>query len=236
MLKINNLKLGQIPRIVLTVGDKESLKAINSGRTDFLELRIDQFQKINPAYVTRIIKSRKKSGLPLILTIRAREEGGGRFIPDKARLRLFNSAVSLVDALDIELNSAILAQVIKIAHSNKKPVIVSYHNFKTTPGIKKLKSIALRAKRQGADIIKIAVKAGKTTDVATLLEFTLGHKQRNLVTISLGKTGAISRLSFPLAGSLLTYTYLDRPFGPGQLPLALLQKHLSLYYPGYNKP
>ncbi|MEA3328558.1 MAG: type I 3-dehydroquinate dehydratase [Candidatus Omnitrophota bacterium] len=235
MPKINNLKLGQAPRTVLTVGDKENLKAISHKRADLLELRVDRFEKISPAYVTRIIRSRRKTGLPLILTIRDKKEGGGRFISDQAKLKLFNSVVFLVDALDIELNSAILARVVKIAHSNKKTVIISYHNLKTTPGIKRLKSIALNAKRQGADIIKVAVNASKVKDVATLLEFTLGHKQKNLVTISLGKTGTISRLFFPLAGSLFTYAYLDKPFGSGQLPLALLQKHLSLYYPAHNK-
>ena len=234
MIKIGGIKLGQVPRIALVIGDRENLRVIGPGKVDFLELRVDQFQKTNPAYVTQVIKSRKKTGLPLILTIRAKKEGGRKSVPDKVRIELFNSVITLVDAVDIELNSVIIKRIIRLAHSNKKPVIASYHNFKITPDIEKLKFLILKAKRQGADIVKIAVKANKMTDVTGLLELTLKYKQKNLITISLGNIGVISRLFFPLAGSLLNYAYLNKPSASGQLPLSVLRQYLSLYYPAGN--
>jgi len=235
MIKIGKIKLGQIPRIAVSIADTENAKTIKSKSIDLLELRVDRFQKINPAYVSEVIKSRKKIGPPLILTIRNKKEGGDKSIPDRIRLQLFNIAIPLVNAVDIELNSAILNQVIKIAHKFKKVIIISYHNFKTTPNIKALETITSKAKRKGADIVKIATKANDKKDIIRLLEFTLRHKEKNLISISLGNIGAISRLYFPAMGSLLTYAYLDKPFGLGQLPLDILQKQLRLYYPGFNR-
>jgi len=53
------------------------------------------------------------------------------------------------------------------------------------------------------------------------------------VVIAMGALGSISRLTFPLAGSLLTYTSLS-PFD-GQIPLDVLVAHLRLYYPGRGR-
>ena len=66
-----------------------------------------------------------------------------------------------MDAVDIELESPVLSEVVKTARKNKKIIIVSWHNLKMTPKDKILKDILNKAKRSGANIIKIAAKANK---------------------------------------------------------------------------
>jgi len=146
-------------------------------------------------------------------------------------LRIFKKSVSLVDAVDIELKSPIISEVVKIAKKDKRLIIVSWHNFKLTPGDRQLRDILNSALKKGAQVVKIAVRARKADDVNRLMKFTMRNRASNLITISLGKAGSISRLLFPMAGSLITYAYITKPSGPGQTPLKDLRRHLRMHYP-----
>ena len=231
MLKIGKTELGGIPRVAISISDREDNKSIPRGLIDILEIRVDQFKKTDPGYINDVIKERRKIGIPLLLTVRSRKEGGERDIPNQLKLRIFQENITLVDAVDIELESPILLEVVKTARKNKKIVIVSWHNLKTTPNDKILKGILNKAKRNGADIIKIAAKASKKDDLIRLARWTIDNRSENIITISLGDTGGISRLVFPALGSLITYAYLNNPSGPGQRPLGELREHLRLYFP-----
>ena len=127
-----------------------------------------------------------------------------------------------------------LFRSIKLARKYRKTVIVSSHNFQKTPGSSILEKTLKASLKKGADIVKIAAKANSLSDVKRLMEFTAKHRKQNIITMSLGDVGSISRLIFPGAGSLLTYGYLTKPFGPGQLPVDVLCKLLRIYYPGYR--
>lgn len=235
MIKIRKTELGKMPRIAVSVSDKEDNKAIKSLFVDILEIRIDRFKKLDPKYIREIITNRKKTGLPLILTVRSKEEGGQKALSDKLKLKIFSENVSLVDAVDIELKSPVLLEVIKIARKNKRAIIISWHNLKFTPNDRILKNILIKAKRSGAHLVKIAVKANKIEDVHRLLRWTMENKAKNLITISLGEIGSISRLVFPGAGSLITYAYINEPSGSGQKSLEELREHLCMYYPQYKQ-
>jgi 3-dehydroquinate dehydratase-1 len=231
MLKIGKTELGGIPRVAISISDREDNKSIPRGLIDILEIRVDQFKKTYPGYINDVIKERRKIGIPLLLTVRSRKEGGEKDILNHLKLRIFLENIPWVDAVDIELESPILPEVVKAAKKDKKTVIVSWHNLKTTPNDKILKGILNKAKRSGADIIKIACQANKKEDLIRLTRFTIDNKSKNIITISLGVMGSISRLFFPDIGSLLTFAYLNNPSGPGQMPLSRLREHLRLYYP-----
>lgn len=235
MVKIGKRELGKIPAMALAVGDQEDAKALKSACADLLEIRVDQFSRIDPASIRGIIKERKKIGIPLILTIRAKEEGGEKIIPDELKARIFRENISLVDAIDIELRSAILPEVVKAARESGKTIIVSTHNLKITPSDRTLRGILSKAKKAGAHIVKIAAMANKEEDVNRLARFTIENKSKNITTISLGKIGSISRLAFPGMGSLITYTFVGRPSGLGQVRLNNLREHLRVYYPKYDE-
>jgi len=226
MMKIGKIKLGDLPKIAVSVNDMDDIKKVKSFNVDILEIRVDQFKKLDPEYVSRVVTGLRKIGIPLILTIRSKAEGGQKNVPDELKLIIFRKAISLVDAVDIELKSPIVSEVVRIAKKNKKLIIVSWHNFKSTPGDSALKNILKSALKKRAQLVKIAARAGNSNDVSRLMKFTMRNKASNLITISLGKKGSISRLLFPMVGSLITYAYVTRPSGPGQIPLKKLQGFL----------
>lgn len=236
MIKLGKTSLNNTPRVAITITDKEPNENIQSLCVDVLEVRVDRFQSYDIDHIKDNILKRKETGVPLILTIRnAKEEGGESRISDSVKLKIFESAAPLVDAIDIELNSPIIAEVINLARKNKNLIIVSSHNLKDTPRDAELEKVFKNALKKGADIVKIAAKADSSDDVNRLMQFTARHKKHNVITMSLGSIGSISRLTFPSAGSLLTYSYAGQPSAPGQIPLDVLQEHLRLYYPEYNQ-
>lgn len=234
-VRIGNVLLGKSPVIVLTVADREAPAQIRkAGRLDarVLELRIDRLRKISPDAVLKRIRLLRKLGRPLIATIRSSREGGGRLISDPQRLELFKKILPEVQAIDLELSSPWLVKaLVPTARRKGKQVLLSYHNFKSTPSDSVLLQLVRKAKHEKADLVKLAVTPKKPGDIARLLLFTQRHRKANLVTIAMGKRGAVSRVLAPLFGSLLAYTYAGagRPQAPGQLPLRRLSKELKRF-------
>ena len=220
-----------VPHIALVVSDRESNASIQSCRPDLLEIRVDQFRKLTLQYLQDNLKKRHQTRLPLILTIRNQvKEGGQRKISDKLKQDLFEAGIDFVQAIDIELSSPLLKPVVKLAKKKKKTIIISVHNFQITPTRPILEKILKTAKRQGADIVKIAAHAKSQDDFIRLLEFTIRHRKDKVITLSMGKLGSISRLLFPVVGSILTYSFIGKPFAPGQIPIKTLQEHFRFYY------
>lgn len=202
---------------------RDAIYAKDAG-ADMLELRIDQFRSLRPDYLAMTIRDiKRKTHLPIIATLRYRKEEG--FLPvrhrinENRRLEILLGILPLVEFVDIELRSEISGRVIAAAHSFKKKVIISYHNFKRTPPLKELTSIARKSISRKADIVKIATFARKDEDVARLMAFTYLCKIRPLITISMGNIGSISRTIAPLFGSCISYVAVTRKTAPGQLLL-----------------
>lgn len=235
MVKIGDVKLGDLPRVVLGVDGESHAVAQAAGEgIDILEVRIDLFEgQLTSASVVDEVKVLKRHEMPLIGTIRSQDEGGKARCSDAQRADLYQKISPLVDAIDIDLRAAILKPVVASAQRSKNTVILSHHDFHGTPSESELKRIASQATALGADVIKIATLAKKESDVVRLLQFTVAHRQKNLVTIAMGTVGSISRLLFPLAGSLLTYTSVSP--SEGQIPAKRLIEDLRFYYPRYNE-
>lgn len=228
-MNIGKLKIGNIPRIAAVIVDGEDRKAIAAAKmdgADLLELRIDCFKRQDAVAVQKIAKHIQAKKLPMLATIRSKAEGGKSGISDKERLRLFQAVIPFVDAVDIELSSKkILRDVIKEAHRFKKKVIVSYHNFKDTPEQKKLEAIIRSGKKAGGDIVKVAAFAKSKKDIIQLAALTASHN--DIITIAMGRLGIVSRLFFPMLGSLLTYCSVTKSSAPGQIPLKTTAKLLK---------
>jgi len=231
VLKIGNIPLGKSPTIAITLTGSENLNAVKKAKrlgADLLELRIDRFPKLNSDSTLKKVRSFRKAGLPLIATIRSKKEGGGRNLSEAARLELFKKILPAVDAIDLELSSpALVKALVPRAHRLGKRVILSYHNFRSTPSNGALVRKIDEGKRRGGDLVKIAVTPKKTADVARLLVLASKERSKNVVAISMGKLGAPSRVLAPLFGSLLTYASLGKAQAPGQLSVAQLFNELQ---------
>ena len=228
-MNIGKLKLGDTPRIAAVILDGEDKKAIAAAKrdgADLLELRIDCFKRQDTDYIRKIIKDVRAEKLPVIATIRSEAESGRRNLKDAERLRIFKAIMPLVDAVDIELSSKkILKDVIKEAHRFKKRAIVSYHDFRNTPAEGQLNAIIKNSRNAGGDIVKIATFAKDKRDIIRLATLTASHG--NIIIIAMGRLGIVSRLFFPMLGSLLTYCSVTKSSAPGQIRLKTTAKLLK---------
>jgi 3-dehydroquinate dehydratase-1 len=227
--QIGSLNLGGIPRIAAIIDEMVPVQSV--GRytergADLFEIRIDRFRQPFPEVVAYVRELRKATTVPLIGTIR--ETQGNR----NSRLAMFEAIIPLVDCIDIEIDAAIIADVVKRAAG--KVIIVSEHDFDKTPGYNELGAIVRRALDRGADIIKIAAMATTREDVTRLLRF-VEDRPEPMVVIAMGEIGTVSRLVAPLFGSLFTYGFTIRGVAPGQISLESLVDGMRMLFPTYDR-
>jgi 3-dehydroquinate dehydratase/shikimate dehydrogenase len=98
-------------------------------------------------------------------------------------------------------------------------VICSQHDFGGTPA--DLGELFSRMMRTPADILKVATKANSITDCVELLRLCeRGHcSGREVIAVSMGEAGMLTRVLGPAFGSFLTYASLDaaQATAPGQI-------------------
>jgi 3-dehydroquinate dehydratase/shikimate dehydrogenase len=180
---------------------------------DLLEIRLDFIDKPD---LPRLLAGPPK---PVIVTNRPEREMGRFRGSEAGRIRLLQEAERFgADYIDIELDSA--AQFKRLG---KAELIVSYHNFESTPP--DLDSIHARLVAAGADIAKIATFAQDITDNVVLFEF-LGRVKSPTIGVCMGECGQISRILAPKFGSFLTFAAMEagRESAPGQIEAETLLK------------
>jgi 3-dehydroquinate dehydratase-1 len=220
-------KLSTRPSAVGTIHSSGSLAAalrLKPAALDFLELRVDSFIGQEKEILAKIPQLK----IPLIVTVRDPKEGGAHPLRMAERRAAFQRFLDHAALIDVELGSAkSLADVIDDAHDRGTRVILSYHNFQTTPPLARLKSHAREAISHGGDILKIATSLATLKDMATLLTFAHEEKRIPLSLMGMGRYGRISRLVFAQGGSVLNYGYLDKPQVSGQWPALLLKERIA---------
>lgn len=230
-MRIGGVELGRAPRaagVIVEGREAAAAKKAAAAGADIFELRVDTFRDADVKKIEDTIRKLKALDKPVLLTIRSAKEGGKYAIPDRKREALFTALMPLADAVDIELaSSGILGSVVNSAKSYKKKVIISYHNFKSTPGDKKLLELAANARASGGDIVKIAAYARGPEDLRRLAGFLTDFN--DLIVIAMGGYGVASRVFFPMLGSLLTYGSITGQTAPGQMPLSEIKREFRRY-------
>jgi 3-dehydroquinate dehydratase-1 len=234
---LQTLLQAQRPIVAVSFDDSSREEALSHARAagvEVAELRVDLFGSVAPAHVLEV--ARRYAAMPRLITIRSAAEGGRWRGTEEERLRLYSVLMPEASAIDIELGSdEIRDRVIEIATSHEVLKVISYHNFTQTPGDELLAAVVREGKARGADLVKISVLARTETDVRQLARFTLEHADAGLITISMGLTGAISRVMLPALGSRLTYADIGLGTGPGQLRYDVLCDMLRQLYPRYPR-
>ena len=215
--------------IVVSAFDELSLDTIckiNSQNIfDVVEIRLDQLIQENELK-TKISSITK----PLLLTCRHPKEGGDNNISEPLkRVSIIEPLLSHASAIDIEISTANeMKNLITEAKSKNIQVVLSYHNFETTPNLAELKTIATEAKDKGADIIKIATTTNTIQELITLLYFSENGSIENLSFMGMGKFGMSSRLVAAQSGSVLNYSAIAETSIEGQWLLAAYREALKL--------
>lgn len=207
---------------------------------DVLEWRIDYYQSIlDHCDYLEIVKQLRPllKETVLLTTFRTSHEGGVSQMTDTDYFAIYRWIVenNLTDMLDIELNrdKRSVDTLISLAHHQNMPIILSNHNFQTTPSATDIFKTLNTMQKRNADIGKIAVMPRSTADVLTLLNATEKANrelQIPLITMSMGDLGKISRISGPLLGSTLSFATVDKASAPGQLTVMAVRQILATLF------
>lgn len=237
MLRIGSLAFDGTPRIIAPFTDGTPSEIIEEAEREYLDIaeaRVDLFESFEPQHVVEQVQRITK--VPVIVTIRSLVEGGKWIRADEERLELFETLIPYIDAIDIEITSAsILDRVVKQAKESQKLIIISYHNFESTPDLDTLVYYLEKAKQSGADVVKIATYVLDTSDIQTLATLIISKSEGDLLVSGMGSIGIKTRILFPALGSLATYAFLDRSTAPGQLSVKETYECLKLLYPNFSR-
>jgi len=176
--------------------------------------------------------------LPLLITFRTKREGGEQEISEEAYMTFIKRVLASgkADLIDVELfmGEELLAGMSKAAHQSGVYVVASSHDFAKTPPKEEMIARLCRMQELGADLLKIAVMPKDTGDVLTLLqatwEMSSQYAVQPIITMSMGGTGAITRLAGEVFGSALTFGCAGQASAPGQMAVPELKEVLKVVH------
>ena len=208
------------PNLVVSATDHSTLDAIcktkDTNTFDIVEIRLDQLVQ------EKNLKEKISSiSHPLLLTCRHPKEGGQNNISDPLkRISLIEPLLPFASAIDIELSEFDkMKNIVSEAKSKGIKIILSYHNFKTTPETSDLNLIISEAEGLDVDIIKIATTTNALKELIDLLRIKKNSKIENLSFMGMGNFGMASRLIAAQSGSILNYTAIGETTIKGQWQL-----------------
>lgn len=188
---------------------------------DLVELRLDSFTSLDLSALSLL---RSRFTIPMIFTIRKTSDD------------LFSLLALKPEYLDLEapISTQLSGEILSQYPATK--LILSYHHFTETP--ENLDQVYKGMQTTPAYFYKMAVTAHHSLDMLKFICWAKSVPQ--LIAVSMGEKGQISRIIGPLMGCPITYAALDenQPSAPGQLSgetlinkyrHATLSPHTALY-------
>lgn len=192
---------------------------------DLVELRIDRMPEVD---LKKLLVSRH---IPVIVTNRRKDEGGGFSGMEEERVELLAEAARLgADYVDIETQtpSELKEKLRRVCGEYKTKRISSWHDFSGTPPPALLLKRLTDCMMDSPDIVKIVTHANNTADLLRVLELISYARQRGQAVIAfcMGEKGSLSRIIAPLLGSEISYCPLEpeQASAPGQLTAARMRE------------
>lgn len=234
-VKVRGIEIGKgRPKVcvpITGVSGKEVLeeaRKVRESAADLAEWRADWYEeRPDGGGMLPLLKElRAELGdMPLLFTFRTRKEGGEKEITPDGYERLGSEIIKSGDAdlIDVELSAGegVVSRLTQTAHSHGVKVVCSSHDFERTPPKDEIVARLVRMQELGTDIAKAAVMPQSRRDVLTLLEATeemwTDHGDSPVITMSMGKTGIITRLCGEAFGSCVTFGTVGRASAPGQI-------------------
>jgi len=216
---------------ILAGGRRDGLRKM--GKTfdvaDAVELRID---RLEAADLPSLIAAKRGK---LIVTNRRRKDGGFFEGDERERVDLLKKAVVLgADCVDIEVGTAKRLinglQAAVAAGGGITEVMVSHHDFRSTPAWKVLLRRLDACRALGAGTVKVVTFANSIEDNLRLLQLIPEARGRGqkIIAFCMGPKGRLSRIMAPVFGSALSYASLRKgaETAPGQLTVPEMREAL----------
>ena len=174
----------------------------------------------------------------LLVTYRTKLQGGyGQFTND-SYLNLISDLANIngIDMIDIEWQADIDIEkhqrIITHLQQYNKEVVISHHNFESTPPLDELQFIFFKMQKFNPEYVKLAVMPHNKNDVLNLLQAMSTFSDTmdcKVVGISMSKLGLISSTAQGVFGGALTYGCIGVPQAPGQIDVTDLKAQVTLY-------
>ena len=212
-----------LPRICVALGQPTPSQLSRAAEREykdgnsFLEFRLDYLP--DPSAGAELIRNfRKRYPDSYIVATCRHKRNKGRFAGsvEEQIAYLESAAAAGATAVDLEIESAECAKSTLLSFHNSTPLLVSYHNFESTPT---LEPILRRLQRTSGDVYKIATTARKPSDNLRILEFAREHCNLSLVVFGMSEAGMPTRVLGPASGCVYTYAAPAEiePTAPGQI-------------------
>ncbi len=175
---------------------------------DLLEFRLDYLKELSA--FDKDLMNRQT-----IITIRNKKEGGINFFDEAQKLNLYRYAQEKGCLIDCEL-SFYKKYKDKLHNEN---IILSYHDFSENTDMEAIKKILSYSDK--VKYIKLALTVNKWKQLREITNLISDYK--NVIFVSMGITGIVSRLIYKKIGSAATYFGLDKFYtAQGQISLSNL--------------
>ncbi|MBA7535675.1 Shikimate dehydrogenase (NADP(+)) [subsurface metagenome] len=220
--------------VPITAADTDSarrqIKSAQASQADILEFRLDHMADADwPALLA-------EASLPVIATLRPRDQGGKFTGSEDQRLQLLAEIAKARPAfIDFEwpnfVSSASARKLISSItcdslDADKPALILSLHDFQSVPA--NLNETIARMSSVPAAVLKVVCMARDICDNFLLLDLPRQTTKPTII-LAMGQAGQISRILAPKLGTFLSFSCLslDESSAPGQIPLDQLR---SLYH------
>jgi 3-dehydroquinate dehydratase I len=207
--------------ICVAISDKNPAKCLEIlNRVEMAEIRLDLTGYDLPT-IARVFAHQT----PTIATCRF--ENTSLEYQKSALIKAIESGAKYVD-IEIEVSEEECREIIECAKKHACKIIISYHNFTETPGLKELFTIADDCYRRGADVAKLATMVNKQEDNARLM--ALYSISKPIVSLGMGELGKVSRIIAPLLGAEFTFAAQDdgAETAPGQIKYSEMKNLIEL--------
>lgn len=202
-----------------------------------IEWRMDAFDCIlEIGAVLEVLKDLREvaSNTLLLATYRSREQGGLLQLKEiyARNLQMEIAKSNLADFIDVEyIPCDTLQDHVQELKKYQAKVIISFHDFEKTPSDSKMRELFANMAETAADIMKLAVMPKDQEDVQRLLDITRKTREeypnKQLITMSMGELGKVSRIEGFLYGSYVTFAAGAQASAPGQIPFLELKKRIE---------
>lgn len=182
---------------------------------DGIEWRLDLTSDRSPGRIATFLE---KTSLPVMLTLRNKDQGGQFSESEEERLSLIVKFLELkphyID-LEYTTNAEFIARIQENYPDTQ--VILSYHDFHGVPD--NLEDVYQTLAKMPAFSYKIAIHP--TTTAHALQALAVSRRHPNLSVICMGETGSFARVLGAVAGNVIDYAclYEEAKTAPGQLTI-----------------